>query len=255
MNKFKGLKETILSFRMENKAVFNMNIISIIIIFSYSVTNIFPKVFVEWFTGADYVYGTLSNIALSCIAATIFFIIQAYIPNLHKNKLRKKDLAKDLIYIMELLQYMHGYIQLWNNNDIDQNLEYSERFAKASDLLENQYNAVIKEIEDFKAKYYDISSEWLFDYLYEMQRDPDLKMFDKLSEYKDVAISKKLCFSVKTIDILFRYIIEFQKMENGWLGKEDAERLNREFTYRHLSLNGMMCSREEFEKDWKNRFV
>lgn len=40
-----------------------------------------------------------------------------------------------------------------------------------------------------------------------------------------------------------KHIINFQKLEDGWLVEEDSKRIMDEFEYRHISLNGMMCNR------------
>ena len=74
-------------------------------------------------------------------------------------------------------------------------------------------------------------------------------MFNRVAAYRNWPNCEYLVFSVKATDILMRYAIEFQRIEDGWLVKEDSERIDDEFMYRHISLNGIMCDIESWKEE------
>ncbi|WP_006716518.1 hypothetical protein [Desulfitobacterium metallireducens] len=244
MKKLKvNIKDTlsdIKRFKEKNKAIFLINVISIIIVVMINVLSLKYKV---KFLYADVISNILLTLSLAFISSTIFFIIQMYIPNLHKNKLREKDEAEDLIHIMNIMQDMHGYIQLWNFRGILEDKEPLERFDIAVKYLSDSYEEVINEIRKLKNNYLDICSRKTYDLLTDIQRDTDFKIFKRLSSYRSWKDCKDLVFTSKAKDVLMKHIINFQKLEDGWLVEEDSKRIMDEFEYRHISLNGMMCNR------------
>lgn len=64
--------------------------------------------------------------------------------------MREKDEAEDLIHIMNIMQDMHGYIQLWNFRGILEDKEPLERFDIAVKYLSDSYEEVINEIRKLK---------------------------------------------------------------------------------------------------------